>query len=240
MNLYRDSRLPIRPALAAAHQHTLDSFSRPGRWWDARERVAIAVEARAARVEAGLQEQCDDPVAEAKLPEAARRVARQVAVSTNALDRGFCAEALEEGLSDTQYCETVGIVSRLANLDVFARGIGVPPRPLAPPQAGEPTRERPVTARDEGAWIETVPGGRRGKHEAVAIYGTDTVEGAPFIYRALSLVPEEAHGLVTLGRAQYVEIADFMDLDFTFEPEISRVQMELLAARVSAINECFY
>ena len=240
MSLYHDSDLPVRPALEAAHQQALDSISRPGRWWNARERVAIAAAARAARVEAGLQEPDDDTGNDAQLPDAARRVAQQVAVSVSALDRDFCTRALEQGLGDTQYCETVGVVSRLVNVDIFARGIGVPPRPLAPAQAGEPTRERPVTARDEGAWIETVPGGRRGKHEAVEIYGTNTVEGAPFIYRALSLVPEEARGLVALGRAQYVEIADFMDMDFTFEPQISRAQVELLAARVSAINACFY
>lgn len=240
MSLYHDSDLPIRPALEAAHEDTLDSIARPGRWWRADERIAIAAEARAARIEAGLQEPGDDPPIDPGLPQAVRRVAREVAVSTNELDRDFCTQALADGLSDTEYCETVGIVSRLANVDIFARGIGVPSRPLAAPQAGEPTRERPLTARDEGAWIETVPGGRRGKHEAVGIYGTDTVEGAPFIYRALSLVPEEARGLVTLGRRQYVEIADFMDLDFTFEPQISRAQVELLAARVSAINACFY
>lgn len=240
MSLYEDSDLPIRPALESAHQQTLDSFSRPGRWFDARERSAIVAAARAARVEAGLAEATDIEPGGAELPQAARRVARQVAVSTNKLDRTFCDEAQRDGLSDGQYCETVGVVSRLANIDVFARGIGVPVRPLAAPHPGEPGRARPETARDEGAWIETVPGGRRGKQEAIDIYGTDTVEGAPFIYRALSLVPEEAHGLVNLGRAQYVEIADFMDMNFTFDPEISRAQVELLAARVSAINECFY
>lgn len=240
MSLYRDTDLPIRPALEAAHQDTLDSISRPRHWWRAGERIAIAAEARAARIEAGLQEPADDTGVAEDLPPAARRVAREVAVSTNNIDRDFCDQALADGLSDTQYCEIVGIVSRLANVDVFARAIGVPPRPLAAAQAGEPNRKRPLTARDEGAWVETVPGGRRGRHEAVEIYGTDKIEGAPFIYRALSLVPAEARGLVTLGRAQYLDIADFMDLDFTFEPQISRAQVELLAARVSAINECFY
>jgi hypothetical protein len=93
---------------------------------------------------------------------------------------------------------------------------------------------------DEGAWTASIPCGRRGKQEAIDTYGSDTVEGAPFIYRALSLVPEEAQGLIELGCAQYIKIDDFMDLDFTFEPQISRAQVELLAARVSAINECFY
>jgi hypothetical protein len=240
MGLYSDTDLSIRPALETAHAATIESFSQPGRWWNGPQRAAIVAEARDARVEAGLQEPIDGEPVSAELPEAARRVARQVAVTTNHLARDFCEQALDDGLSDTEYCETVGIVSRLANVDIFARGIGLPARALQAPSGGEPTRQRPETARAEGAWIDSVPGGRRGKQEAVDIYGTDTVEGAPFIYRALSLVPEEARGLVSLGRAQYVEIANFMDLGFTYEPGISRAQVELLAARVSAINECFY
>ncbi len=54
------------------------------------------------------------------------------------------------------------------------------------------------------------------------------------------LVPEEAAGLIKLGGAQYVRIDNFMDLSFTYEPTLSRPQYELLAARVSALNECFY
>jgi len=54
------------------------------------------------------------------------------------------------------------------------------------------------------------------------------------------LVPEEAKGLIALGKAQYLKITDFMDLDFSYDPDMTRAQIELLAARVSAINECFY
>jgi len=241
MTLYHDSEFPIREATTTAHEQTLASFSAPGRWWTGAERAAIVAQARDARCEAGLQERTEAAVeTQTDLPEVARRVARQVAVSTNDLDRGFCDQALKDGLSDVQYTEIVGIVSRASAVDVFARGIGVPSRALASPASGEPSRERPETARAEGAWVESVPGGRRGKHEAINTYGSDAVEAAPFIYRSLSLVPEEAQGLILLGTAQYITLAEFMNLDFTYDPGITRRQVELVASRVSAINQCFY
>jgi hypothetical protein len=240
MSLYHDAKLSIRAGLVAAHERTLASFSAPGRWWNGDERSAIVAEVRAARCDAGLQDSPVPNTSSAKLSAPAKHVARQVGVTTNKLGPEFYAQALKDGLTDAEYCEIVGIASRAANVDVFARGIGVPSRTLAAPENGEPSRVRPQTARDEGAWVESIPSGHRGKQEAIDTYGSSAVEGAPFIYRALSLVPEEAQGLIELGSSQYVVISEFMDLNFTFEPEISRTQVELLAARVSAINECFY
>lgn len=240
MSLYHDCELPIRERIETTHAQALSSFSKPGRWWNAEQRVAIVAEARDARCDAGLQDQAVAGPSANDIPDSAKRVARQVAVSTNDLDRSFLDEAIADGLTDAEYVEVVGIVSRLADLDVFARGIGVPPRPLAEPAAGEPSRIRPETARSEGAWVDSIPGGRRGKQEAIDTYGSNAVEGAPFIYRALSLVPEEAQGLIALGAAQYLEIGDFMDLNFSYDSSITRAQCELVAARVSAINECFY
>lgn len=244
MSLYNDTEHPIREAIVNVHEQSLAAFAAPGAWWTGAERAAIVATARAARCAAGLQQAANagdaSAGAQTDLPEAADRVARQVAVSTNDLDRGFFEQALSDGLSDTEYSETVGIVARVAGLDVFARGIGVPSRALPSPAAGEPSRTRPATARNEGAWTETIPGGRRGAQEAIDTYGSDALQAAPFIYRALSLAPEGARGLIQLGQAQYVTLEEFMNLDFTFETDITRAQIELLAARVSAINQCFY
>ena len=240
MSLYHDCEHPIRQELETAHAQTLASFSQSGAWWNGEQRASIVSEARDARCRAGLQDQAVADPTTVEIPDVAKRVARQVAVSTNDLEHGFYVKAIDEGLSDGQYVEIVGIVSRLTNLDVFARGIGVAPRLLAEPESKAPSNVRPVTAIKEGAWVDSIPGGRRGKDEAIYTYDSKAVEGAPFIYRALSLVPEEAKGLIALGKAQYLKIADFMDLDFSYDPDMTRAQIELLAARVSAINECFY
>lgn len=240
MTLYADAGVPVRPALEAVHRETLASFAESGSWYSGPERCAMVAEARRARYEAGLQEDCGDKSTQAELPEAERSVARRLATKIEDLDRGFLDDALAAGLTVDEYVEVVGVVSRAVNLDIFARGIGVPVRPLPVPVAGPPGRSRPATARDEGAWVPTIPGGSRGGDEARRIYGSNDPQAAPFIYRALSLVPGEAAGLVALGAAQYLEIKDFMDLGFTYEPSLSRPQYELVAARVSALNACFY
>ena len=237
---YADTQLPIRAAIADAHTDTLNSFARPGTWYTAAQRCEIVANVRAARAAEQLQEMADPAECTGQIGDAVRDIARTLAVSTNALDRSFYDAARDNGLSDTDYVEIVGIVARVVGVDIFARAIGVTPRTLPRPADGTPRRLRPHSARAEGAWVDTVPCGRRGKDEALQIYGSHKVEAAPFIYRALSLVPDEARGLIQLGAAQYVEIENFMNLDFTFEPTISRQQVELLAARVSAINECFY
>lgn len=240
MRLYSDSELPVRPALEAAHLATLASFAGAGSWYTAAERCEIVAEARRARCEAGLHEDGADAAHYADIPDAARHVARQVATGVDDLTREFMDTALAAGLSVDEYVEVVGVVSRAVDLDLFARGLGVPVRPLPVPGPAAPARIRPATARNEGAWVPTVPGGSRGGEDAKRIYGSADPQAAPFIYRALSLCPDEAAGLVTLGAAQYLEIKDFMDLEFTYEPSLSRPQYELLAARVSALHQCFY
>lgn len=56
-----------------------------------------------------------------------------------------------------------------------------------------PTRTRPETAADEGAFAPTVPAGKRGGDSGRALYGGDM---APNIMRSLSLVPAEARALI--------------------------------------------
>ena len=240
MSLYSDSQHAVRPAIATAHENTLKSFAAPGRWFNAAERAQIVTEARAARVAAGIQEPGGESGEYTTLPEAVSKLARRIAVETKSLTADFFEDSLDAGLTDCEYVETVGVVARSLSTDIFCRGIGVETRALPSPQAGEPTKVRPATAKHEKAWADTVPGGKAGGEDAVFIYGTEQPEAAPFIYRSLSLVPEEAKGLVALGAAQYLEIDQFMNLDFTYEPEISRAEVEVVAGRVSAINQCFY
>ncbi len=244
MSLYADSVYPVRAAVEQIHQETLDSFARPGTWLTGAQRAWLVAQARDARIQAGLQEALHDAPAlpaDAGLPAVAGRIARRIAVSVTDLDRSILEEALAGGLTDAEYVEIVGVVSRAVNVDVFARGIGVPMRALPAVTAGEPSRARPQAARSEGAWVDSVPGGARGGEMAKHIYDSSAPQAAPFILRALSLVPDEARGLICLGRAQYLNIEQrFMDMEFSHNPSLSRMQLELVAARVSAINQCFY
>ncbi len=58
------------------------------------------------------------------------------------------------------------------------------------------------------------------------------------VLRALSLVPEEVRELRDLSAAQYLSPDQLVDL--RAGRVLDRAQMELLAGRVSALNECFY
>ena len=241
MNLYHDSRAPVPEVLSHRHATELRSYAERGTWWSAQERSRIAQEARNARVAAGLQEpnetsdvHCDD---DPELPGSAREVVRQLALSTVQLDRAFLEDALASGVSDGQYVEIVGIVARIVNLDVFARGIDVPTRELGAVLKGEPSRARPPTAIEEGAWLPSIPCGHRGGAEGRALYRDDM---QPFIYRALSLVPHEARRNMELGDDQYLPLQRFFDFGYSHHPGLTRPQVEVVAARTAAINECFY
>jgi hypothetical protein len=241
MTLYDDSGHAVRPEVATAHEAALDSFRRPGTWWTGAQRAEIVAEARRARIDAGVQSPDGfsdrGPGALADLPDAARTTARQVAVAPKNIDRAFYDSVVPDGLTDTEYVETVSVTARAADLDVFARGIGAPMADVGEPENGEPSRIRPDGADDDTAFAPMIHNGRRGGDAGKELYGGEMM---PNILRATSLVPDEFRHVAAIVQPQYVPLDQFMNLDFTNDPAISRTQMELVAGRISAINECFY
>ena len=229
----------LRADAVALHSAQFDSMTTPGHWLTGAQRRVIAQLVRHAGVEAGIFP-----------PEAAETVADdhpfagntafvdaivRLAVSPATFQRENFEAAVAEDCSVEQYVEMVGLVSRLINLDIVRIGVGLPLLPLPEPQAGEPSRHRPQ-AVSEGAWAPTVPSGETA--EAMNMYGSPGE--MPFIIRALSLVPSEHRQHVELGHIQYLPLNRFHDFKFQQHEGLTRPQVELLAGRVSAINECFY
>ncbi|MCA8966863.1 MAG: hypothetical protein H6977_15805 [Gammaproteobacteria bacterium] len=240
MNLYADSTYPVDDTHAALHRDELRSLAHPGTWGTAAERTAIAAESRRARCEAGLQESVgDEALADgAELPAAARDLARRVALGGMSVDRDFFEQVRGAGIGAGAYVEIVGVVARLAHLDVFARGIGVSSRPLAAPtETRAPRRERPHEACDEGFFVPSIPAAPAGGAVAESIYGKGP---AANILRSLSLVPDEARRLNRILDTEYFSMASIFDLTYSSLEGVSRPQIELVAARVSALNQCFY
>ena len=239
MGLYGDSTHRVSDALTTFHEDELDTFAKPGTWLTGAERTAIARHTRVARCEARIQEADAgaDLVEDDLLPAARRELITQVATAPKDLDRSFFKQAQHADISDTEYVETVSIVSRLVNLDVFARGLGIPMRPLREPVDGEPSLVRPATAVDEGAWVATIPNDDPGGAEGKELYGGVM---QPFVYRTLSLVPGEAERILVAGDIQYLPIDKFMDFNYSHHPALSRAQLEIVAGRVSVLNQCFY
>jgi len=150
------------------------------------------------------------------------------------LTRTWYEKTLASGLGDAEYVELVGVVVTVVSIDSFCRGLGVPPHPLPEPLPGKPSRYRPAAAVLEGAWAPTIP--------AAAVSGAEADLWSPGrtgnVIRALSLVPDEVRQLAELGAAHYLPFNRMMDLRAA--RAIDRMQIEFLAARVSALRECFY
>ena len=122
-------------------------------------------------------------------------------------------------------------------MDIFARGIGVPLRPLPGPRDGAPSRVRPSAAKKEMAWVPTVPNLPEGGEEAEKLYGKNY---HPYIFRSLSLVPDEMNWHIELENIHYLPMDRILVKDYQHHEDFSRAQTETVAGRVSAINECFY
>ena len=240
MTLYADSRYPVSPTIEALHVDEMQSYARSGTWGTAAQRTAIAVTARIAQYEQGLQESVDAGklTAQAKLPDAAVRLARAVAVDSQNIDRQFCQDIQAQGVSEGAYVEIVALVSRLSNIDVFARGLGIPPRKLLEP-ANEtlPSFERPAEAVDEGFFTASVPSAPAGGALAESLYGESP---AGNIFRAVSLVPDEARRVMSLVSQQYFGAEHLLDFHAASDHALSRAQIELVATKVSEQNLCFY
>ena len=123
------------------------------------------------------------------------------------------------------------------NLDIFARGIGVDLRPLPAARPGAPSRERPAAAVKELAWVPTVPNPPAGGEAADELYGG---KPKPYIVRALSLVPDELRRHLELEEVQYLPLQHIFVTDYRHHEGFSRAQVEVVAGRVSALNECFF
>lgn len=187
-----------------------ERLANAGTWWTGAERLAIAEDARRALAGEELSGILPAPVEEATV-----RIAAQPATI-----RGTDVARWElDGLDSFAYVETVGVISRLIALDTVAYGLGLPPRPLPTPEPGLPTKERAPDAAITTGWAPTV--------------------GPATAPSSLSAVPREADAMFDLHRVLYLTLDEMFEMQLTRDG-LSRPQIELVAARTSCLNDCFY
>jgi len=201
---------PIRDDLHSSLRRDWDRLAGPGATWTGAQRISLASHARAAR--AG-DEPGDDPI-----PSSAGDVARAVGARPATIRAADVQRWLDDGLGAANYVELVGVVSRVAATDSIMRALGQPPEPFPAPVAGEPTGRIAADARQRRGWVPMV--------------------GATSIVGALSLVPGEMAAMIDYHGPAYLTMEEMADPTYT--RGLDRAQMELVAARTSAINECFY
>jgi len=240
---YDAAGVPVRDDLQQTHRETLEYLSRPGCWLTGAERLAIAAESRNAsacplcceRREALSPEHPGGEHARVSdLPAPLVELAHRVRFDSGRLSRGWFDRLRADGVEEGPYVEAVGIVALVAGMDAFCRALGVPPFALPGPLAGEPSRHRPENLRDGIAWVALLAPEDAAGPEA-DLYETEFV---PNIARALSQVPDHARMLQRQTASHYVHLRDLQNPGVG--RDLDRAQIELVAARVSALNECFY
>jgi len=202
---------PVRPDLTDAMEREWQRLAAPGTWWSGRERVAIARATRQARASANVDS--------GALPEAAIDAVHRLSVAPASTTRDVVAAQPAAGVEHAAYVELVGVVSRLAAIDATHRALGAELEPLPEPLPGDPSRTPPPT-------------------QALAGKAFVPMVGGASIVGALSLVPEEMEAQRDIHGPFYLSYEDMALYDY--QAGLHRTQMELVATRTSAINECFY
>ena len=242
---YSDAPYPIRADIAAAHRDYWRTLARPGSWWTGAERVAIAAESRNAPTcrlcIARKRALSPDSVSgehdsNGQLPNAVIDAVHRIVTDSSRLTKRYVEDNAAADLSKAAYVELVGIVVAVFSIDEFHRALGMELAPLPTPEPGPISRYRPARLSEDIGFVPTVP-----PHGAVGAEADLWPPGRTAnVVRALTLVPDALRDWRALATAQYLSFAGMQN--FVQDPAraINRMQMELVAGRVSAINECFY
>jgi hypothetical protein len=236
---------PVRDEVTEAHRRQWDRLGKPGTWLSGAERIAIAAETRNATACALCQSRKEalSPYAIegahehlGALPDDMVEQIHRIRTDPGRLTKAWYQGLIAAGISNERYVESIGVIADVVAIDTFCRGLGIAAWPLPQAQAGEPARVRPP-AEPDIAWVPTLSPDHALGTEFEDLYAGRTT--AAHIYQAMSLVPSEVTGFFDLVTAQYLPPAAMRDFDNEFRA-INHAQIELVAGRVSAINQCVY
>jgi len=234
-----DTTLPLRAEILASHRAAAEHWSSPGTWWTASERVAVVNEVRAAWDAAPLPpwtapSTVDGLVSEDHpLPAAAVDMIWRLTNHLTTLTHDWYRSYVPALLTPQHYVELVGVVAQVTLVDRFADGLGIERISLPDPQPGEPSREQPAGAEATTHWVPTAP-------IVDGSWNPATAADVPNVRKALSLVAAERIMQWVLIDAHYVPGGALAGDLATGHWSLERSQIELLGARTSAVNECFY
>jgi hypothetical protein len=222
--------MDVRPDLDAAQRLAWAALGRPGTWWTGGQRLELAATALAALTAAPPLPPWVAPStvdghlpADLAAPAAAHDAIYRVAAHASTLTESWYAATRDE-LTDLAYVEIVAIASTVSAIVTFRRAAGLVPWALPAAQPGSPTRQTPTNLVAAGLnWVRV----------------TAPADEKAAVVQAFTSVPAENERLWMLAAAQYIPNLEMVDPCWT-RGTLSRPQMELVAARVSQLRECFY
>ncbi len=234
--MYSNTDLPIREGINQSHKAAIESFHTTGTWFDGISREKILREFRFA--DANSCETCRkhklalSPYTDqgphqfvTDLPKEMVEVIHRLTTDSGRLTEKWFRGVLDSGLSQEQYIEILGCVATAITLDTFALAIDVGLKlPVEKIDMSEPSMIRNPAVVREDAWVPV--------SERSLELGPSGLPTVPNIARAMGLVPSAVGQFFSVMRSHY----GLTEL----ESELSRSQTELIAARTSAHNDCFY
>ncbi len=242
---YSETPFVIRSDIAEAYRRFWDSLASPGSWWTGAQRVAIAEESRQA-VACGfckVRKKALSPYGPAAahharqgLSDTAVDAVHRVVTDQNRITQRWIEDNDTRDLKKAAYVELVGIVVATFSVDEFHRALGLELEPLPTPRSGDISRYVPSGLSDDIGFVPTIaPEGAVGLEADLWPIGRSAN-----VVRALSLVPDALRDWRDLSSAQYLSFVDMQNFVKAENRAIDRKQMELIAGRVSSVNECFY
>ena len=222
------TELPIRPDLNETHEELAKRWATTGLWWSGAERLAIVEEVRAARDSEPLAP-WESPSAvegliseEHILPIAAVDAIWRITNHPGTLTAEWHASIVGQGLNPEAYAELVGVVAQANAVDRFADALNLERVSLPEPSHLEPAKSPDPSVQVSSHWVPTAK-----------------IKG-PNVVKALSAVPFENESMQLLSSVQYVGLGDLLSDLVSDQNSLSRMQVEVIAARTSKLNECFY
>ena len=222
------TELPLRPDLNNTHKEIAKRWATTGLWWSGAERLAIVEEVRAARDSERLApwespSQMEGLISdEHVLPSAAVDAIWRITNHPGTLTAEWHASIVGQGLNPEAYAELVGVVAQVNAVDRFADALNLERVTLPEPSQVEPARSPDPSVQVRSHWVPTAQ-----------------IKG-PNVVKALSAVPFENESMQLLSSVQYVGLGDLLSDLVSDQNSLSRMQVEMIAARTSKLNECFY
>lgn len=203
--------LPMPERTRAVLTHQWQQLAQPGTWWTAQQRIDIAKAGRAARRD------LPEP-GEGSITDVARRAATLVATDAGSITEATVEGFVADGLSPLHYVELVSIIARTTAIDTATVGLGQGLEPYFDAEPGTPSETIVASAKKRSGWVPMI--------------------GAAGATSALSAVPDEDHAQEQLHGALYLSYPEMGN--YSINKGLDRTQMELLAARTSLLNDCYF
>jgi len=228
--------LPLRSNLTEAHALSWRSIAEPGAFWTGPERVEMVAQSRAAmncklceERKAALSPfavtgEHDEIPGGSDLPLVLVDAIHRIRSDPGRLTKSVFDQVVAASISEPAYVEMVSVVNSSVIIDTLHRSLGLSLPELPEAREGEVSGSYNTAAVDRGAWVPVLDADQD-------LFDTG-MPSVPNILRSMGLVPSAVQLFFQTFRPHYA----LVDIPLS----ISQAQAEFVAARVSALNECFY